>query len=408
MDAEAVLALAAEQENLKFVPPVPESVHDLGVPVSLVEQIILKLLYFRNEATGRELAIALGLNFSVIGPLLENMKRQHLVSVRASLGMGDISSNFTLSEAGRQLAIQYIEANAYCGRVPVPLDQYTVGVKMQRHKADWLTADMLRSALKHMVISEETLSQLGPAVNAGKSFLIYGQPGNGKTFLAEGLFNIESEPIYIPFAIEFQGQIIQMYDPLYHQRLDEDEPAVTAFHHEREFDGRWLRARRRTVVQLLAAMAPQPVVLRDLALQYGADLGGLEAARDGDCILCGLCVRVCREVVRACALDFQHRGERKALGGPYGEPAPSCISCGACAAVCPVNARRTLAPAIRRLHHAGAGEHLCRYTLLGIFSDGVCANGYECERCEVEHRLRDGRREHPAFLRVDGGKIHGG
>ncbi len=244
MNAESVLALAAEQEDLTFVPPIPESVHDLGVPVSLVEQIILKLLYFRNEATGRELAIALGLNFSVIGPLLENMKRQHQISVRASLGMGDISSSFTLSEAGRQLAIQYIEANAYVGKVPVPLDQYTVGVKMQRHKADWLTPEMLRSALKHMVLSEETLSQLGPAVNAGKSFLIYGQPGNGKTFLAEGLFNIESAPIYIPFAIEFQGQIIQMYDPLYHHRLDEDEPAVTAFHHEREFDGRWLRARR--------------------------------------------------------------------------------------------------------------------------------------------------------------------
>lgn len=244
MNAESVLALAAEQEDLKFVPPIPESLEDLGVPVSLVEQIILKLLYFRTEATGRELAIALGLNFSVIGPLLENMKRQHQVSVRVSLGMGDISASFTLSETGRQLAIQYIEANAYVGRVPVPLDQYTVGVKMQRHKPDWLTPDMLRSALKHMVISDETLGQLGPAVNAGKSFLIYGQPGNGKTFLAEGLFNVESEPVYIPFAIEFQGQIIQMYDPIYHQRLDEDEPAITAFHHEREFDGRWFKARR--------------------------------------------------------------------------------------------------------------------------------------------------------------------
>ncbi len=169
-----------------------------------------------------------------------------------------------------------------------------------------------------------------------------------------------------------------------------------------------VRARRKTVVQLLAAMGPQPVVLRDLALQYGADVGGLGAARAGDCILCGLCVRVCREVVGACAVDFQHRGEAKALGGPYGAPAPSCISCGACASVCPVNARQTLATVIRRLHHAGAGEHPCRYTLLGIFSDGVCANHYECERCEVEHRLRDGRREHPAFLRSDGGKAHGG
>jgi hypothetical protein len=244
MNAESVLALAAEQEDLKFVPPIPESLDDLGIPQSMVEQIILKMLYFRNEATGRVLAGSLGLNFSVIGPLLENMKRQHLVSVRSSLGMGDISSSFTLSETGRVLAIQYIEANSYAGRVPVPMNQYTVGVRMQRHKSDWLTVDMLNSALKHMVLSEETLGQVGPAVNAGKSFLIYGQPGNGKTYLAEGLFNIESEPVYIPFAIEFQGQIIQMYDPIYHQRLDEDDSEVSAFHQERTFDGRWFKARR--------------------------------------------------------------------------------------------------------------------------------------------------------------------
>jgi predicted ATPase with chaperone activity len=85
-------------------------------------------------------------------------------------------------------------------------------------------------------------------VNAGKSFLIYGQPGNGKTFLAEALFNIETEPVYIPFAIEYQGQIIQMHDPIYHQRLDEEEPEISTFHSTREFDGRWFKAKRPFIV----------------------------------------------------------------------------------------------------------------------------------------------------------------
>lgn len=162
-----------------------------------------------------------------------------------------------------------------------------------------------------------------------------------------------------------------------------------------------VRARRRTVVQLLLAMAPQAVVLRDLALQYGADVGTLEASGCGDCILCGLCVRTCREVVGASAVDFQHRGGARALGAPWGEASERCISCGACAAVCPTNARETLSRVIRRLRHAGTGEHPCRYTLLWLYADGVCANGYECDRCEVEHRLRDGRVEHPAFRRKD-------
>jgi predicted ATPase with chaperone activity len=114
----------------------------------------------------------------------------------------------------------------------------------QRLEGEWLTRDMLREAIRHMVVSEATLAQLGPAVNAGTTFLIYGQPGNGKTYLAEALFGLHKEPVYIPFALEHQGQIIQMYDPILHQRVDEDESEISAFTRHREFDGRWFQSRR--------------------------------------------------------------------------------------------------------------------------------------------------------------------
>jgi predicted ATPase with chaperone activity len=244
VSTNATLPLPVAQDEITFVPPVPETLEDLGVAKSLVEEMILKILYFRGDTSGRVLANTLGINFSVIAPLVENMKRQQLLMAKSSLGMGDISSTFATTEAARELTREYLESNSYCGRIPVPLEQYTVGVKMQRNKTDWLNKDMLLSAFKHMVMNEATLSQLGPAVNAGKSFLIYGQPGNGKTYLAEGLYNIDSEPIYVPFAIEFQGQIIQVYDPIYHQRVDEDVPEVSAFHQERQFDGRWFKAKR--------------------------------------------------------------------------------------------------------------------------------------------------------------------
>jgi len=130
----------------------------------------------------------------------------------------------------------------------VPLSQYAAGVRLQRHRSDWLSMEMLRKAFGHMVVDDRLLWQVGPAVNSGKSFLIYGQPGNGKTFLAEALFNVESDPIYIPAAIECQGQIIQLYDPVYHHRIDEDEPEVSAFARERQFDGRWLQIRRPFIV----------------------------------------------------------------------------------------------------------------------------------------------------------------
>lgn len=98
-----------------------------------------------------------------------------------------------------------------------------------------------------MVVTPRLLAQIGPAVSSGNSFLIYGQPGNGKTFLAEALNNIDTEVIYLPYAIESQGQIVQLYDPIYHQKVDDEEP-LSAIAFEPSFDGRWFRCRRPFIV----------------------------------------------------------------------------------------------------------------------------------------------------------------
>ena len=67
------------------------------------------------------------------------------------------------------------------------------------------------------------LAQIGPAVSSGNSFLIYGQPGNGKTFLAEALMNMDDSCVYVPHALDCQGTIVQVFDPLYHQPVDDTE-----------------------------------------------------------------------------------------------------------------------------------------------------------------------------------------
>lgn len=238
---------SAPAETSAFVPPVPQTIEEAGLTETLVQQLILRMLYFRGDLTGRELGKALGLNYSVIDPLIEFFKQQHLVAVKRSMGMGNVSSTLTLSEAGRQLALKYLEASQYAGPAPVPVGQYAEGVVAQRMGNNWLTLAMLQQAYSHAVVSREMLLQIGPAVNGGRSLLLYGQPGNGKTFLAEALFHIQSAPIYIPYALEFQGQIIQLYDAIYHHRLDEDDDDGMSIWQTSEtavYDKRWFRARR--------------------------------------------------------------------------------------------------------------------------------------------------------------------
>lgn len=229
-------------------PAAPKSLQDLGIQSAVVEQLILKFLYYRGELLGRELGAALGLQFSLIEDLLEAFKRQHVVGVKKSLGLGNMSALFHLTEAGRSLAREYLENNQYTGPAPVPLEQYAEMVHRQRLAENWLTPAKLKHAFRHLVIEADILAQIGPAVNASKSFLIYGQPGNGKTALAESLFKLESEPIYMPYALECQGNIIQLYDPIYHQKIDDHDAGLSALSIQLPYDGRWLKCRRPFII----------------------------------------------------------------------------------------------------------------------------------------------------------------
>lgn len=244
----AQLAEAATmQAPPQIGPPVPQRIEETGLSSTFLEQLLLKMFYFRGETSGRDLASATGLIFSVIEPLLEHFKRHRLLEAKSSLGMGNISTSFALTDTGRVHARQALEVSQYASYAPVPLSQYTIGVQAQRLQGSWLTKEALAEAYRHMVVTPELLSQIGPAVNAGKSFLIYGQPGNGKTFLAEALFNIQSAPIFIPYAIECQGQIVQLYDPIYHQRIEDDDQQ-NVFSQSCAYDRRWFRAKRPFIV----------------------------------------------------------------------------------------------------------------------------------------------------------------
>jgi len=230
------------EEERSLVPPVPESIEDAGLAQSTIEQLAFKFLYFRGEILGRDLATAMGFKFSVIENLIEGLKRQHLIQAKRSLGIGNSSAVIALTEAGRNLTLQYLDGNQYTGPAPVPLFQYNWFVRHQRRKPGWLTQEALNVAYRKLVVTRKILAEIGPAVGSGNSFLIYGQPGNGKTYLAEALSGLDDSYIYVPHAVECQGQIIQIFDPIYHQPVDDAAAQSTIF--EPTHDGRWIKCRR--------------------------------------------------------------------------------------------------------------------------------------------------------------------
>lgn len=229
--------------------PEPESIEQTALAESLLEHLILKLIYFRGDVYGQDLSAAIGLKFSVIQDVVESLKLQHIIQVKRSLGMGNVGAVFALTEAGRTRARECLEENQYVGPAPVPIEQYVKVVRCQRPRDGWLTKDALARAFNGMVITERLLSQIGPAVSSATSLLIYGKPGDGKTFLIESLAKLDTDPIFIPYALECHGNIIQVFDPIYHERIEEgDQPSVLTVSTARLYDRRWIKCRRPFIV----------------------------------------------------------------------------------------------------------------------------------------------------------------
>lgn len=232
----------------RFSPSAPRTLAETGLASSLIEQLLLKILYTRAETGVSDLVDSIGLNFSVIEEILESLKHRHYLEVKRSSGFGPASEVLSVTQAGSRIARDYLESNRYVGPAPVPVGQYREGVRAQRMPPNWLTFERLQKAYSHMVVGQEILNQLGPAVNAGKSFLIYGQPGNGKTYLAEAVSRIMSSNIFLPYALESHGNIIRLYDPLFHQKLECEAESDDICLLERPHDGRWAQCRRPFVV----------------------------------------------------------------------------------------------------------------------------------------------------------------
>jgi hypothetical protein len=228
-------------------PPVPVTLADAGLTADLVEHLLVKTLY-TGEATGLSVADRMRLPFAMLEPLIEHARVERLVEVRGATGSGSAAGyRYALTDLGRDRGRQYLDANSYIGPAPVPLSAYIAEMRALMAARGYIDRDRLRRGFSHLIISDTVLEQLGPAVNAGKALFLYGPPGNGKTVIAEGLGRTIGGDMYMPHAMEIDGHIITMYDPINHQSLDtEVEPSSIIAAAPR--DRRWVRIRRPVVM----------------------------------------------------------------------------------------------------------------------------------------------------------------
>src|SRR5437588_3148357 len=226
------------------LPPEPQSIDQTGLTLGFLSDLALKTLYLRGQMTLAEIASSLGLPIANIADrIMDFLKSERLVEIRGGTGLSSANYQFVIVDRGSEKAQEALARSQYVGKAPVPLSMYVQAVQRQSIANLHVTQDDLVRAFAHMVIPRETLAQLGPAVNSGKSIFLFGPPGNGKTSIAEVLATLMKGDVVLPYAVEVDQQVVKVYDQVYHRvALD---PVVA----ERlRFDHRWVVSKRPIVM----------------------------------------------------------------------------------------------------------------------------------------------------------------
>lgn len=216
----------------------PRSIAELGMRQTVLEDLALKTLYLAGAISVLELSRQMRLGFDVTNELFSRMRADQLCHVT---GMKGNIADIAITTQGRTRAAELLAHNQYTGPAPVSLENYVTQVRKQSVRNMVVHREHVERAFGHLVIDEKALSQFGTALNSGASIFLHGPPGVGKSAVAETMARVLAEDdVWVPYAVEVDSQIIVVFDPVIHKRVD--QPALQMS------DERWVRCHRPSVL----------------------------------------------------------------------------------------------------------------------------------------------------------------
>lgn len=218
-----------------FAPPTPQTFDELGVPQSLVIDLFLRRTLIEGFSTLESLGKALRVSVAIVDQVFRQLRQQQIVEVKGMVGN---DYQFVLTQAGKQMAADRFQISQYAGACPVSLRDYSAATKRQTARVH-IDRRSLRAAFSDLVVPDRLLDQLGPALISQNSIFLYGPSGNGKTSIAERMLRVYEDAVFIPYAVEVDNQIISLYDPVVHHRIELEDPDV---------DPRWVLCKRPCIV----------------------------------------------------------------------------------------------------------------------------------------------------------------
>ncbi len=216
----------------------------------MMRDILLKTMFRMNLDLVSQLSQVICIPVPATQELVDLARQQRLLEATGTLhATSGNEMGYQLTDAGKARALDALAQSEYYGAIPVPLDSYKEQVKRQSIRNMKLTREALMKGMGHLILPEDLIQNLGPAVGSGRSILMYGPPGNGKSSISNGIRDALGDKIYIPRAIEYSGQVITVYDPIVHSAAESavDDPNSLRRSSNR-FDNRYVYCQRPSVI----------------------------------------------------------------------------------------------------------------------------------------------------------------
>lgn len=222
--------------------PVPDhkpwNIGETGVRETILEDLALKCLFAHGPFSILELSELTKLSFEVAEDLFTRMRARVVCEVT---GMSGNIPKIAITSQGRTRALELLSQSLYAGVAPVSLESYVHQIRRQSLRSFEVHPEHVERAFAHMVIEPKMMRQFGTALNSGAPVFLYGPPGTGKTAAAETLSRVlAQDAAWIPHAVEAEGQIITVYDPAIHKRIEIPKG--------QKYDERWVLCRRPAVI----------------------------------------------------------------------------------------------------------------------------------------------------------------
>jgi hypothetical protein len=232
-------AILTRAEIESMGPPLPEEIADTGISEGFLCDLALKHVAMMPEPTTQAVAERINLPRTLTEELLQKLYREKLIEVKMQSAIG--STRYAMLDHGWDRLTRLLSISGYVGPAPVSLRDYSHMMKLQSIPSDTASMDTVRQAFHDLVLPDSLLQTLGCVINSRRSLFLTGLPGTGKTAVAERINNALAGGIWIPYAVEIDGQIIRVFDSHCHEPMPDDETPT-------DFDRRWVFIRRPLVV----------------------------------------------------------------------------------------------------------------------------------------------------------------